>query len=149
MISYMIYEIFVLPGFSFTDSLKVVKIIMERNGITNHSISCRTTDPDATTTLFHNNQEISVGDRVTLDKQVFTIHGILLSDQGMYKCKARNSLGTIIEQLAVLISEIVNGKLSCNLEHLRPIYTTENVWHGSDKNGMRTPKPMALRHCTS
>ena len=26
------------------------------------------------------------------------------------------------------------------LGELRPIYTTENFWHGSDKNGTRTKK---------
>ncbi|KAL9972287.1 hypothetical protein ACROYT_G018570 [Oculina patagonica] len=96
-------------GFSFIqNSLKIEKIIIEINGTTNYSISCRTTDPNAITTLFHNNQEIPVGGRVALDKQVFTLHGILLTDRGWYKCKARNSLGTVIEEDAVLIHEIVH-----------------------------------------
>ncbi|XP_078370280.1 uncharacterized protein LOC144654037 [Oculina patagonica] len=99
-------------GFSFIEtSLKVEKRIIEINGTTNYSISCRTTDPNAITTLIHNTQEIHAVGRVTLDKQVFTIHGLLLTDGGWYKCKARNSLGTEhIERTAVLIAEIVNGK---------------------------------------
>ena len=31
------------------------------------------------------------------------------------------------------------------LIHYSPIYTTENFWHGSDKNGTRTPKKGSAR----
>lgn len=100
---------FVLLGFSFIDPLKAEKIIIELNGTTNYSISCRTTDPNANTTLLRGSQEILVGGRVTLDKQVFTIHGISLSDSGFYKCEARDSLGTVEKHDAVIIYEIVKG----------------------------------------
>lgn len=100
---------FALLGFSFNDSFKAEKIVIEINGTTNYSISCRTTDPNAITTLYHGSQEILVGGRVTLDKQVFTIHGISLSDGGLYKCKARDGSGSVIEQRAVLIHTIVKG----------------------------------------
>lgn len=98
---------FVSLGFSFIDidpdpKALVERIIIELNGTTNYSISCRTTDVNDVTTLFHG-QEVTVGGRVTLDKQVFTIHGILSSDTGPYTCKARNGLGTVIEQEAVII----------------------------------------------
>lgn len=100
---------FVLLGFSFSDSFKPAGIIfIELNGTTNYSISCRTTDPNAIVTLFRGDQEILVGGRVTLDKQVFTIHGIALIDRGMYRCKANRS-GTVKEQDAVLIHTIVKG----------------------------------------
>jgi len=102
---------FLLLGFSFIDpSLKFEeRIIMELNGTTNYSISCRTTDPNAITTLFREGKEILVGGRVTLDKQVFTIHNISLSDKGFYKCKARNGLGTVKDKNAVFIRGIVKG----------------------------------------
>lgn len=102
---------FVLPGFSFIDRFKLVNIVLELhvNGTTNYSISCRTTDPNASTTLFHDSQEILVGGRVTRDKQVFTIHGISLSDRGFYRCKARDASGTVEEHNSVLIREIVKG----------------------------------------
>lgn len=58
--------------------------------------------------MFRDNEEILVGGRVTLDKQVFTIHGITLIDFGMYRCKANRS-GTVKEQDAVLIHKIVKG----------------------------------------
>lgn len=100
---------FVLLGFSFIDQFKPVIIVLELNGTTNYSISCRTTDPNAITTLFHESQEILVGGRVTLDKQVFTIHGISLSDRGFYRCKASDASGTVKEHGAVLIRDIVKG----------------------------------------
>lgn len=102
---------FVSAGFSFIDPFKVERIIIELNGTTNYSISCRTTDLNATTTLFHYDKEIPVGGRVTLDKQVYTIHGILLRDSGAYKCKARDSSGSaVIQQRSVVIHTIVKGK---------------------------------------
>ena len=102
---------FVLLGFSFIDPFKAEKIIIELNGTTNYSISCRTTDPNVVTKLFHESEdsEILVGGRVTLDKQVFTIHGILSSDLGFYRCEARNGLGTVEKHTAVFIQQIVQG----------------------------------------
>jgi len=102
---------FVLLGFSFIDqSPKVeIKIIIELNGTTNYSISCLTTDPNAITTLFHHGKEVLVGGRVTLDKQVFTIHNISLSDRGFYECKARNGLGAVARKDAAHILQIVKG----------------------------------------
>ena len=100
---------FVSLGFSFIDidpdpnKVHFERIIIELNGTTNYSISCRTTDVNDITTLFHNSQQLTVGGRITLDKQVFTIHGISSSDFGSYTCKARNGLGTVIEQSAVFI----------------------------------------------
>jgi len=99
--------LFVSLGFSFIDidpnKLHVEWIIIELNGTTNYSISCRTTDVNDITTLLYNDQEVTVGGRVTLDKQVFTIHGISFSDRGYYTCKARNGAGTVIKQTAVFI----------------------------------------------
>lgn len=100
-------------GFSFIDSFKPEKIVIELNGTTNYSISCRTTDPNAITTLYRESKEIPIGGRVTLDKQVFTIHGISLSDHGAYKCKARDGSGTVREHTAVLIHEIVKEIKTC------------------------------------
>ena len=102
---------FFLLGFSFIDRFKLEIVVLEPHGPTNYSISCRTTDPNAITTLFHEGQEILVGGRVTLDKQVFTIHGISSSDLGFYKCKANGS-GTVIEQSAVVIHELVKGTVT-------------------------------------
>ena len=116
---------FLLLGFSFIDpSLKVKpKLIIELNGTTNYSISCRTTDPNAITTLFHNSKEIPVGGRVTLDKQVYTIHNILMSDQGIYTCKARNGLGAVIEKKAALILTIVKGTKFINIVMTQNLYS--------------------------
>jgi len=99
-------HLFVSLGFSFIDidpnKLHVEWIIIELNGTTNYSISCRTTDVNDITTLLYNDQEVTVGGRVTLDKQVFTIHGILLTDTGSYTCKARNGVGTVIKRVVLI-----------------------------------------------
>ena len=99
------------------------KLIIELNGTTNYSISCRTTDPNAITRLFHKDKEIPVGGRVTLDKQVYTIHNILISDQGVYTCKARNGLGAVIQKKAALIPKIVKGTKFINIVMTQNLYS--------------------------
>ena len=67
----------------------------------NQSISCRTDDPNATTTLFFNSQELPVGGRISLDKQVYTIYGVKKTDAGNYQCWATSSqagVGSILSQ---------------------------------------------------
>lgn len=124
-------HLFVSLGFSFIDidpdpKAHVERIIIELNGTTNYSISCRTTDVNDVTTLFHG-QEVTVGGRVTLDKQVFTIHGISSSDTGLYTCKARNGSGAVIKQDAVFIYPI-KGKPSDKWIQHQPVWGW--VWVG-------------------
>ena len=82
----------------------------------NQSISCCTDDPNASTTLFFNFQEQPVGGRISLDKQVYTIHGVKKTDRGIYQCKATSSqagVGPISETVVFIVDE---GKwLSCIL----------------------------------
>lgn len=124
-------HLFVSPGFSFIDidpnKVHVEWVIIELNGTTNYSISCRTTDVNDITTLLHNNQEVTVGGRVTLDKQVFTIHGILFTDTGSYTCKARNGVGTVIKQGVVLIYVNTGKPIHIWIQH-QPVWGW--VWVG-------------------
>ena len=82
----------------------------------NQSISCRTDDPNASTILFFNFQEQPVGGRISLDKQVYTIHGVEETDRGIYQCKATSSqagVGPISQTVVFIVDE---GKwLSCIL----------------------------------
>ena len=88
---------FCFTGFSFIDPKTEVKSkIIEMNGTTSLTISCRTTDLNANVTLVFGFTTLSVGGRVTLDKQVFTIHNLSTHDEGMYECRARNIKRTII-----------------------------------------------------
>ena len=72
----------------------VRRVVLEFNKTAvNQSISCRTDDPNASTTLFFNFQEQPVGGRISLDNQVYTIYGVKKTDAGYYQCKATSSQG--------------------------------------------------------
>ena len=95
-----------------------MSVVLEFNKTpVNQSISCRTDDPNASTTLFFNFQELPVGGRISLDKQVYTIHGVKKTDAGYYKCKATSSqagVGPIESQFMIFVVD--EGKwLSCML----------------------------------
>ena len=94
-----------------------MRVVLEFNKTAvNQSISCRTDDPNASTTLFFNFQEQPVGGRISLDKQVYTIHGVKKTDRGIYQCKATSSqagVGPISQTVVFIVDE---GKwLSCIL----------------------------------
>ena len=94
----------------------VRRVVLEFNKTAvNQSISCRTDDPNASTTLFFNFQEQPVGGRISLDNQVYTIYGVKKTDAGYYQCKATSSqggVGPIESETVVLI--VQEGKwLSC------------------------------------
>ena len=57
-------------------------------GATDLTIDCNTTDRNSNVTLLfgNGNVRVPVGGRVTLHKQVFTIHNISTSDTRTYKC---------------------------------------------------------------
>ena len=101
-----------------TTDLIVRRVVLEFNKTAvNQSISCRTDDPNASTTLFFNSRERPVGGRISLDKQVYTIHGVKKTDVGTYKCKATSSQGGVgpIESKTVVLI-VQEGKwLSCLL----------------------------------
>lgn len=103
--------LFVSVSLRFTDSLKPVDhVVLEINGTTNYSISCRTDDPNASITLLFakvsTNVPVPVGGRISLDNQVYTIHGLKESDSGVYTCKARSSQGDeVTRQLPLFISK--------------------------------------------
>ena len=108
---------FVSESFQFINTTAVVRVVLEFNRTAvNQSISCRTDDPNASTTLFFNFQEQPVGGRISLDKQVYTIHGVKKTDRGIYQCKATSSqagVGPISETVVFIVDE---GKwLSCIL----------------------------------
>ena len=83
------------------------RVVLEFNKTAvNQSISCRTDDPNASTTLFFNFQEQPVGGRILLDNQVYTIYGVKKTDTGHYQCKATSSqggVGPIESETVVLI----------------------------------------------
>ena len=75
--------------------------------VVNYSINCSTDDPNASTTLFYNSQLLQVGKRISLDKQVYTIHGLVKEDAGLYLCKATSSQGggTIEKRIFLIVAE--------------------------------------------
>ena len=90
---YLIYDS-VTESFQFINTTDVVRVVLEFNKTAvNQSISCRTDDPNASTTLFFNFQEQPVGGRISLDNQVYTIYGVKKTDAGPYYCKATSSHG--------------------------------------------------------
>ena len=108
---------FVSESFQFINTTAVVRVVLEFNKTpVNQSISCRTDDPNASTTLFFNFQEQPVGGRISLDNQVYTIYGVKKTDAGYYQCKATSSqagVGPISETVVFIVDE---GKwLSCIL----------------------------------
>ena len=114
---YLIYDS-VTESFQFINTTDVVRVVLEFNkNAVNQSISCRTDDPNASTTLFFNFQEQPVGGRISLDNQVYTIYGVKKTDAGYYQCKATSSqagVGPIESEFVVL--HVQEGKwLSCLL----------------------------------
>ena len=92
-LSYLIYDS-VTESFQFVNTTALVRVVLEFNKTAvNQSISCRTDDPNASTTLFFKFQEQPVGGRISLDNQVYTIHGVKKTDAGYYKCEATSSQG--------------------------------------------------------
>ncbi|CAH3195239.1 unnamed protein product, partial [Porites evermanni] len=88
---YLIYDS-VTESFQFINTTDVVRVVLEFNKTAvNQSISCRTDDPNASTTLLFNFQEQPVGGRISLDNQVYTIYGVKKTDAGYYQCKATSS----------------------------------------------------------
>lgn len=76
---------FVSESFQFINTTALVRVVLEFNrAAVNQSISCRTDDPNASTTLFFNFQEQPVGGRILLDNQVYTIYGVKKTDAGYY-----------------------------------------------------------------
>ena len=108
---------FVSESFQFINTTALVHVVLEFNKTAvNQSISCRTDDPNASTTLFFNFQEQPVGGRISLDNQVYTIYGVKKTDAGYYQCKATSSqagVGPIFQIMDFIVDE---GKwLSCML----------------------------------
>ena len=113
---YLIYDS-VTESFQFVNTTDHVRVVLEFNKTAvNQSISCRTDDPNAFTTLFFKFHEQPVGGRISLDKQVYTIHGVKKTDSGYYECKATSSqagVGPISQIVDFIVDE---GKwLSCML----------------------------------
>ena len=109
---------FVSESFQFINTTDPIvrRVLLEFNKTAvNQSISCRTDDPNASTTLFFNFQEQPVGGRISLDNQVYTIYGVKKTDTGYYQCKATSSqagVGPIESQFMIFI--VAEGKwLSC------------------------------------
>ena len=114
---YLIYDS-VTESFQFINTTDVVRVVLEFNKTAvNQSISCRTDDPNASTTLFFNFQEQPVGGRISLDNQVYTIYGVKKTDAGYYQCKATSSqagVGPIESKIMIFVVD--EGKcLSCML----------------------------------
>ena len=113
---YLIYDS-VTESFQFINTTDVVRVVLEFNKTAvNQSISCRTDDPNASTTLFFNFQEQPVGGRISLDNQVYTIYGVKKTDAGHYQCKATSSQGVGPIESKIMIFVVDEGKcLSCML----------------------------------
>ena len=85
-----------------------MRVVLEFNKTAvNQSVSCRTNDPNASTTLRFGVQELPVGGRISLDKQVYTIHGVKKKDAGWYYCKATSSqgVGPILKLVGFFVDE--------------------------------------------
>lgn len=81
-------------------------VIIEMIGATDLTIDCNTTNPNANVTLLLDNVRLPVGGRVTLHKQVFTIHNISTRDTGSYKCvTSSGSSMTVFCQTLIFTSE--------------------------------------------
>ena len=81
-------------------------VIIEMIGATDLTIDCNTTNSNANVTLLLDNVRLPVGGRVTLHKQVFTIHNISTRDTGRYKCvTSSGSSMTVFCQTLIFISE--------------------------------------------
>ncbi|RMX55640.1 hypothetical protein pdam_00001669 [Pocillopora damicornis] len=81
-------------------------VIIEMIGATDLTIDCNTTNPNANVTLLLDNVRLPVGGRVTLHKQVFTIHNISTRDTGRYKCvTSSGSSMTVFCQTVIYTSE--------------------------------------------
>ena len=108
---------FVSESFQFINTTAVVHVVLEFNKTAvNQSISCLTDDPNASTTLFFNFQERPVGGRISLDKQVYTIHGVEKTDRGTYECKATSSQAGVVPISQIVVFIVDEGKwLSCML----------------------------------
>jgi len=93
--------LFLSASFKFINPIlyDVKTVTLEIGSTVNYSIDCRTDDPNASTTLLFRShqlpipQELPVGDKVSLSKQVYTIHGLVLKDSGTYFCEATSSQG--------------------------------------------------------
>lgn len=100
---------FVSESLQFINTTDLVRVVLEFNKTAvNQSISCRTDDPNASTTLFFNFLEQPVGGRISLDNQVYTIYGVKKTDAGYYQCKATSSqagIGPIESNIVVFIVE--------------------------------------------
>ena len=98
---------FVSESLQFINTTDLVRVVLEFNKTAvNQSISCRTDDPNASTTLFFNYRERPVGGRISLDNQVYTIYGVKKTDAGYYHCKATSSqagVGPIESNIVVFI----------------------------------------------
>ena len=86
--------LFISESLKFTDPPELVDTVtIEINTTLNYSINCRTDDPNATTSLWLSFRELKVQGRISLDRQVYTIHGLKESDRGSYQCLATSSQG--------------------------------------------------------
>ena len=104
--SLMVYYCFISDSFNFTDPpIKFVDTVtIEIETTLNYSINCRTDDPNATTSLWHASRKLKVQGRISLDRQVYTIHGLKTSDGGAYQCQATSSQdGAQIQQSFILV----------------------------------------------
>ena len=105
---YLIYDS-VSESFQFINTTDLVRVALDFDKTAvNQSISCRTDDPNASTTLFFNFQELPVGGRISLDKQVYTIYGVKKTDAGYYQCKATSSQGGVGSILSQIVDFIVD-----------------------------------------
>ena len=104
---YLIYDS-VTESFQFVNTTPLVRVVLEFNkAAVNQSISCRTDDPNASTTLFFKFQEQPVGGRISLDNQVYTIYGVKKTDAGYYECKATSGqgVGPIFQTVVFFVDE--------------------------------------------
>ncbi|XP_068702886.1 fibroblast growth factor receptor 4-like isoform X1 [Montipora foliosa] len=85
----------------------------------NTNINCTTDDPNATVTLLHSQGAQPLQERplqankIVLNEQVFTVLNIIVSDGGIYSCKATSQSGTTITRqnnIVVVVRQITLPK---------------------------------------
>ena len=84
----------------------------------NTNINCTTDDPNATVTLlYHSQGVIPMKERplqvnkIVLNKQVFTVLSIVVSDAGVYSCNATNQSGTTITRQHNIMVQVQSSEL--------------------------------------
>ena len=95
-------------------------------------------NPPPTISWFHNGEQVTPGDRlVVLNNGSLIIEAVRMTDSGVYRCHANNSLGNIESDDALLMVDckLLSNTVSCDLlgpcSHSVPLVPTHSTRHNS------------------